>query len=523
MSSHPGLSYTQAGSLGRARLERLCRYALFLCLALAGVAFLPHRAHAQTVPPAPFQIIGHIEKFTEDSPGAILGSGKMTVNGIDVVIPKNTVLVFPASYQTMSQVFDGPHPKTPLTGLARKSGLAMADLPPPIAAFEATIVGNLVNGTYIAGLVFISQQSVNTADGFIKSINFVTGELCVGSTPAPVAGCLPPNSRVRINDPIGRYGLADGPTKVSPDERFSVDTDNPTIHAKNGYPMCVPRVAPPAADPLCPITNRPLGPTGPLTQFTSPNPTQQVPLMLGDYITFQGTHAKDANPLNPLYVSAHTIEGNVAAFTPPGVTPYVFMEASKIGAGPSLVCPGAECANLTVDVGFTTDPTQTPNAAIYALDVGLDGIRRTRKLLVPSIKQAVVGRFRLDIAKAPQLLDSINPQTRLAGGATREYMLRIDDPQRSPALADGSLVPDAGNSPGLVRANGLIPGQYVFPMFDYIFGEGQPGGQPPPANFQCLAFLATGWGIKGQVLNIGQLSPWPDTIAPTAVSCATAN
>src|SRR2546422_407569 len=149
--------------------------------------------------------------------------------------------VLASSYKTMTQVFAGPHPKTPLTGLARKSGLAMAALPPPIAAFEATIVGTLVNGTYIAGLVFISQQSLNTADGFIKSINFVTGELCVGSSPLPVVGCLPPNARVRINDPIGRYGLADGPTKRSPDERFQVDTDNPTIHACWGNAVYVPR------------------------------------------------------------------------------------------------------------------------------------------------------------------------------------------------------------------------------------------------------------------------------------------
>src|SRR5437899_2633062 len=196
MSSHPAFSLTLPGSTDRALLKRSCRYARFLLLALAGMGFLPHSAHAQTV--LPFNLIGHIEKFTEDSPGAKLGSGKMIVNGITVVIPKNTVLVFPASYQTMSQVFDGPHPATPLSGAARKSGLAMADLPAPIAAFEATINGNIVNGTYIAGLVYISQQSLNTADGFIKNINFVTGELCVGSSPLPVVGCLPPNARVRI-------------------------------------------------------------------------------------------------------------------------------------------------------------------------------------------------------------------------------------------------------------------------------------------------------------------------------------
>ncbi len=550
MSSLPGLSCTPVGSMDRARLERLCRYALFLCLALAGMGLLLHRAHAQNVPPLPFTIVGHIEKFTEDSPGAVLGSGKMTVNGIQVVIPKNTVLVFPASYQTVNQVFDGPHPAAPWS--PRESGLAMADIAhKPIVPFEATLIGNTVNGVNIAGLVFISQQSVNTTDGFIKLIDFRTGELCVGPTPAPVAGCLPPNSRVRLNDPVGRYGLADGaPGKpISPDERFAVDSDNPTVHAANGYPMCVPRVAPPAIDPLCPMTNRPTvapPPAAPvfLTQFTvqatlaNPNmdPTKQLPFVVGDFVTVMGMHGKDLNPLNPLYISAHDLEANVAAFTPPGATPYLFMEKAKIGAGPTVVCT-ALCAetNRMVLVGFTTDPSQTPNVGVYALDVDpVTGTRTTRKLLVPSVRQAVIGRFRLEITKSTQLLDSIDPNTRSNGGATRELLVRIDNPALQPVLrpakqnpaptsipqaafVDGSVVPDRTNAP--TQANGLVAGQYVAPTFEYIFQEFQPGGQPPSNNYECLAFLARGWGIQGQQLNIGQLSPWPGVIAPTGVTC----
>src|SRR5207244_6376304 len=155
------------------------------------------------------------------------------------------------------------------------------------------------------------------------------------------------------------------------------------------------------------------------------------------------------------------------------------------------------------------------NAAVYAIDVGQDGIRRTRKLVVPSIRQAVVGRFRLNIDKAPQLLNSINPQTGIAGGATRELLFRIDDPQRGGALPDGSPVPT-----GPLTANGLVAGQYIVPTFDYLFAEGQPGAVPPSFNFQCLAFLANGWGI-GTLTGIGQLSPWPGATAPTSVNCAT--
>ena len=551
MSSHPGLSYTPAGSPDRALLGRLRRYALFPCLALAGMAFLPHPAQAQNVPPLPFNIVGHIEKFTEDSPGAILGSGKMRVNGIDVVIPKNTVLVMPASYQTMNQVFDGPHPGAPLGGAARKSGWAMADLPLPIVPFEATILGNIV-GTppvYIAGLVYISQQAANTTDGFIKHIDFTNGELCVGAdpTPLPLQGvCMLPNTRVRINDPVGRYGRGNANGNTSPDERFSVDSDNPTIHAKNGYPMCVPRVAPPAIDPLCPMTNRLTVAGKFLTAFTvkptlanpQMDPKQQVPFVVGDFITFSGTHATGGNFLNPLYVSAHTIEANVAAFTQAPDTPYFFMEKSQIGAGPTVVCTAlcAETNRMRV-VGFITDPSQTPNIGVYAIDVDpVTGTRTTRKLLVPSLRQAVVGRFRLEIFKSTQLLDSIDPNTRANGGATRELLYRVDNPALQPVLrprkinpvltsipqaafVDGSEVPNATNAP--TQANGLVAGQYVAPTFDFIFQEFQPGGQPPPNNYECLAFLARGWGIQGQQLNIGQLSPWPGrTTPPTAVTCA---
>ena len=507
MSLHPGLSYTPAGSPDRALLGRLRRYALVPCLALAGMAFLPHPAQAQAV--LPFSLIGHIEKFTEDiaTAGTRLGGGTMTVNGVQVVIPKNTVLVMPAAYATMGQIFDGPHPGVPWS--PRESGLAMADVfHKPIVPFEATINGNIV-GTppvYVAGLVYISQQAANTADGFIKSINYATGELCVGSNPLPVFGCPAGNSRVRINDPIGRYGLAN----LSPDERFSADTDNPTIHAANGSPMCVPRVAPPAVDLLCPVTSRPkdLVTGNFLTQFvlTAPQAAQQVPFVLGDYITVSGTHATGGSSGNPLYVSAHTINANVAPFTPAGVIPYLYLEKTNLGAGPTLVCPGAECTNRTIDVGFTTNPAQTPNAAVYAIDVApLTGNRTVRKLIVPSIRQAVVGRFRLNIDKAPQLL--------AGGGATREMLFRIEDGTLLKPLTDGAPVPT-----GPVTANGLIAGQYIVPTFDYLFAEGQPGAVPPSFNFQCLAFLVNGWG-NGSLI-IPRLDPWPGAIGQT-FSCAT--
>jgi hypothetical protein len=44
---------------------------------------------------------------------------------------------------------------------------------------------------------------------------------------------------------------------------FAVDPDNPTIHSRTGYPMCIPRLDPAVGiDPLCPIYNRPLSSGG---------------------------------------------------------------------------------------------------------------------------------------------------------------------------------------------------------------------------------------------------------------------
>ena len=95
------------------------------------------------------------------------------------------------------------------------------------------VVGNIVAGTHIAGLMFASQQSANAGSGTISKIDYATGRIHVDTGD-------PANPAVlEINDPNGRFGRAQ-----SPDPRFSVDDQNPTIHAGTGYPMCVPRTDP---------------------------------------------------------------------------------------------------------------------------------------------------------------------------------------------------------------------------------------------------------------------------------------
>src|SRR6185369_3152910 len=76
------------------------------------------------------------------------------------------------------------------------------------------------------------------------------------------------------NDTIGRYGKSHAPVggcagkpdcveEPGFDPRFTPDTDNPTVQAASGYPMCIPRVNPfvaGAVDPECPQSNRPIAP-----------------------------------------------------------------------------------------------------------------------------------------------------------------------------------------------------------------------------------------------------------------------
>ena len=520
-------SFIQSRSAVPVSYKRFVGTILLVCFWLVAESGI-----AQTVP---FQIIGHIQSFTLTTPANVLSSATITVNGITVVIPTNTVVVMPAAYLTPRQIFTSAPPGTP----AGRSGLALDDrgtlADPPLAAFEATLEGNIVGGVYIAGLVHISQQSLNNSAGFIRNITYTTAELCVGATPTPVATCVPPDTRVRINDPSQVYGA----NNTSPDPRFSVDPENPTIHAQTGYPMCVPNVAPPAIDANCPSANRPLTGSVALTTFVmsgpdipssalppgqlpivsckSPlpacDPDKQAPFMVGDFITFSGTLFKDGNATHPFFVSAHTIEANVGIYTRlgSGNTVYIFQEKTLLGTqGPFTAgtCVATlECTAKLKIVGFITDPTRAALVGIYAIDVHpVTGVRTSRKLAVSQKLQAPFGRFRYEIAKAPALLPN-------GLGATRELMVRIDDPA---PLADGTVIPTITNSPGLVKAHGLIAGQYIAPVGEYLFPEGLVmGSPPPPANFQCLAFLTAGWTTPG-IPPLGQLAPWPGAVAPPA-------
>src|SRR3954470_785181 len=178
---------------------RFAAVLLFSLLAMASVAVaqLPVPASSQ------FDITGFIQAAglggagTGPGVGAHMG-GTITVNGHVIIVPSETIVILPASAFTWQELF--AFSPAPYTGVA--TGMAQADAPAPLTTYEAHVIGNRVLGgaggadVYIAGLIYISQQELNTGAGYINCIIYTTGELRVGG----LIGNCSTGARVQIND-----------------------------------------------------------------------------------------------------------------------------------------------------------------------------------------------------------------------------------------------------------------------------------------------------------------------------------
>jgi len=187
-----------------------------------------------------FDITGQLQSATVSTSNAACTKetdktrwgGTATINGITMVIPCNMIIQMPANTYKWADMVNE----------------TIVNHKPLLTDYELNVVGNIVNGQYIAALMYISQQSLNSGSGVIQSIDYTTGNLIVSS-----GNPLKPPVTVQLNDPNGRFGRAQ-----SPDPRFSVDDENPSVHSGTGYPMCVPRtttdptIAGNPDDPLCP-------------------------------------------------------------------------------------------------------------------------------------------------------------------------------------------------------------------------------------------------------------------------------
>ncbi len=532
------------------------------------------------VPPQ-FDITGFIQDATVDLTmcpavtNSRLKGGTVTLNGQKVIVPCNTILQMPAFAATWADLFTlAPKDITP----AGKSGLALADpfVPStngllssaptaynsPLPSHEIQVVGNVIDGQYIAGLVFIAQQSLNGGQGIISCIDYATGELQVGGAVqahgSPCVLPVPPGvARVRMNDPQGRFGITHGAIgsgadveEAGYDPRYTADTDNPTMHSALGFPICIPAFNPlQTMDARCPIYNRPIAPdncksfnpvTG-LPQFgaqtgltgycttwvmdvpgahtplklDATDPLLPAPLVIGDTIGFHGNLKADANGV---YMSAHTIDANLGIYTQPHVKPsYVFMEGVLVGTGGGAV--GGLNVETTTKVswtGFTTDPSELVDFFSLHQDP-ITGVVSEYYLQTYDPCCTPLGRFR---SPANNIGAFGEPQRNYR--AVSRTMCQPDGAgDLTPALqAICHMDPLHAPSATALQASttqtpiGLTPGQYTLPNFEFIFAENLNFGAPlVPNNFQDLPFLFCGSGpINGPGSNstvVGQLDPPP--------------
>jgi hypothetical protein len=456
-------------------------------------------------------MLGYLQELDVDDLANPMSSGSMVVNGVKVVLPGNLLIKMPGQYLTVNDLFRGVHPGM-APGLApavKPSGLALKDVPRPAIAFEVQVIGNIVGGHYVAGWANITQQDLNAGAGFIRSIDYAKGEMLVG----PDSGAAV--ARVRINDTVGRYGLANsaksGGSNI--DDRFASDPGNAPVSADTGFPMCLPRVAPPANDPLCPLKNRAPAPNegrftcGPVAfEATAPphwpanagqrcDPGLPAPLMPGDYISFNGMMTEDSPGSGTFFHAAHAVHAMVGIYTSPGANPaYVFIEEALIGTlGQPYPGVDQEQTSRFRIVGFTTDPSRRVD--VFLMDViGSTESERRLTTLNPS-PVAQVGRIRVTLPAKANFLP-----------ITRDVRIRIE-----------------GHTSSKV-AGGLDSGQYTAPVSEYIYPENTRFGKPRfPVSvpFENFCFLKNGGGLLGTLGRdalpdanrpaIGALTPFPSS------------
>jgi hypothetical protein len=556
------------------------------CVALFVLATLTTPAAAQSS--AGFDTVGFIQAATVNIPqnqaklGDLLSGGTIKVNDHVIIVPANTIVQMPAATLSWGQVF--ALAPTGVSNNGTASGLALADCKPPVGTgvgclpgtWEAHVQGNFVNNPicdsyidpttllaltqpcYMAGLIFLSQQSLNSSSGFITAIDYTHGILLVdGKTvlvnDPPVPGLTNPTVP-SLN--VGRHTIGQ-----SPDTRFTVDQGNPTVRSETGYPMCIPRVAPGTATPhpvvagssiqsteddRCPQRNRPqclLGNgttafcgtftmaaprSNPLTTPPSglTDPWEQMPFEVGDFVTYWGVLmppcAVGTGPGTSLacspdltapqskdIIAAYQVIANVGAYTFPGTNPaYIGLDVLLQGTGgvPNPLFPQEVTSKVKVE-GFSTDSTRAVD--IFALDQDCNGTL-TDRMSAPWASFFAVdpgpptgakkGRFRFRPTGGAFLPPVSLVRVRVSGYTG--YL--------SPSIVDSNNQPLASPT---IAANGLVYGQYNAPDFAFIFPENLGVGDPILTyNFQDFPWLVNGTGpLNGSPAYIvTQLNPWPD-------------
>jgi hypothetical protein len=126
-----------------------------------------------------------------------------------------------------------------------------------------------------------------------------------------------------------------------------------------------------------------------------------------------------------------------------------------------------------------------------------------------------VGRYRRIIGARARVLykDFFGPAKQIMGAPREVVVMIAKDATGAAPTRDGQPVPVA--TAANTTANGLIAGQYVAPVGEFIFPENTGFGDPVlAANFECLRFLRPGLTPAN-----GRIDPWPASVLPTGVAC----
>lgn len=219
-----------------------------------------------------------------------------------------------------------------------------------------------------------------------------------------------------------------------------------------------------------------------------------APLVVGDYVIMQGTFK------NGVY-EVYSLNANLGIFTAPGTKPaYVTVESVNFG----ITSPATGEVAETRAVAWTTDLGSTLNW--FAMDVDpCTGAVTERQIATGQPNGAGVVPVGRTVYREGKT--AVSPATRQVG-------FRLS----------------TGNSTG---PQGIIVGQYIQPVFVFIFPELLTFGNPALVNdFTAIPFLAQGSGpyvpgnpltnatCSGSPVIVGQLNPWPGATAPAPKSCA---
>jgi len=267
------------------------------------------------------------------------------------------------------------------------------------------------------------------------------------------------------------------------------------------------------------------------------NAKQQAPFEVGDFVNYSGTLITPSTGAE--YVSAHTIEANVGIYTQPGSQPsYLAIGEFGVGTADPLATAVNGAAQETQDRIFleaeTTD-VKTP-VDIYYEDAS--NTKDAAGVITTSVRNRWTTPFEMTGENATPLSGPTGGiTTQNTGAQPQRARLRatkapaglLSQPSRTVRVAVRSLcVPTAvdplqttinqaaldacfANAPTF--ANGLKAGQYVAPVFEYIFPENvKPGDVLVPNDLWHLPFLRSD-ALTGAIPTSNTANP--EALVPT--------